>query len=343
MDNRARHQAILITGANGEMGHGLIHALAEQNVDLVAVDLHPLDPSLRSKVRAHQAGDILDTQLMQRLVSQYEVTTIFHLAALLSTRAEFSPEIAHRVNVTGTLELLRLAHQQSTWSGIRTKFIFPSSIAAYGVAGKKDRLHALKEHEYTQPTTMYGCNKVYCEHLGRYFAEYYQQLAAEPSKGGVDFRCIRFPGLISADTEPSGGTSDYGPEMIHAAAQGKPYACFVRPDTTIPFMAMPDGVQALLDLYAAPEDALSQRVYNINAFSCSAQDFYDEVQKHFNHPQVDFAPHLKRQAIVDSWPAAVDDAPARKDWGFAPQYQLQNAFSDYLVPRISARYTKQGE
>ena len=135
MDNRARHQAILITGANGEMGHGLIHALAEQNVDLVAVDLHPLDPALRPKVRAHQAGDILDTQLMQRLVSQYEVTTIFHLAALLSTRAEFSPEIAHRVNVTGTLELLRLAHQQSTWSGVRTKFIFPSSIAAYGVAG----------------------------------------------------------------------------------------------------------------------------------------------------------------------------------------------------------------
>ncbi|MEE2836138.1 MAG: NAD-dependent epimerase/dehydratase family protein [Myxococcota bacterium] len=342
MDNRARHQAVLITGANGEMGHGLIQALARQNVDLVAVDLHPLDPSLRSMVRAHQAGDILDTQLMQRLVSQYEVTTIFHLAALLSTRAEFSPEIAHRVNVTGTLELLRLAHQQSTWSGVRTKFIFPSSIAAYGVAGKKDSLDALKEHEYTQPTTMYGCNKVYCEHLGRYFAEYYQQLAAEPSKGGVDFRCIRFPGLISADTVPSGGTSDFGPEMIHAAAQGQPYACFVRPDTTIPFMAMPDGVQALLDLYAAPEEALSQRVYNINAFSCSAQDFCDEVHKHFEAPQVSFVPHLKRQAIVDSWPAAVNDAPARRDWGFSPQYDLQTAFNDYLVPRISARYRADG-
>jgi nucleoside-diphosphate-sugar epimerase len=340
VDNRARRPAILITGANGEMGHGLIHALSERNADIVAVDLHPLDPSLQSKVRAHQAGDILDTQLMQRLVSQYEVTTIFHLAALLSTRAEFSPEIAHRVNVTGTLELLRLAHQQSTWSGVRTKFIFPSSIAAYGVGGKKDRLHPLREHEYTEPTTMYGCNKVYCEHLGRYFAEHYQQLAAEPSKGGVDFRGIRFPGLISADTVPSGGTSDYGPEMIHAAAQGTPYACFVRPDTTIPFMAMPDGVKALLDLYAAPEESLSQRVYNINAFSCSAQDFYDEVQKHFPQAQVSFAPHLKRQAIVDSWPAAVDDGPARRDWGFAPAYTLAGAFSEYLVPRIAARYAR---
>ena len=339
-ENKARRQAILITGANGEMGHGLIEALADRDTTLVAVDLHPLDQRLRSRVDAWQAGDILDTQLMQRLVSQYEVTTIFHLAALLSTRAEFSPEIAHRVNVTGTLELLRLAHQQSTWSGQRTKFIFPSSIAAYGVGGKKDRLAPLKEHEYTEPTTMYGCNKVYCEHLGRYYAKYFQQLAAEPSRGGVDFRSIRFPGLISADTVPSGGTSDYGPEMIHAAAKGEPYACFVRPDTTIPFMSMPDGVQALLDLFDAPEENLSQRVYNINAFSCSAQDFADEVQRHFEGAATTFEPHLKRQAIVDSWPAEVNDSPARRDWGFNPRYDLKSAFADYLVPRITARYAK---
>lgn len=338
MDNRARRPAILITGANGEMGHGLINALSKRDVNIVAVDLHPLDKSLRAKVTAYQAGDILDAQLMQRLVSQYEVTTIFHLAALLSTRAEFSPEIAHKVNVTGTLELLRLAHQQSTWSGQRTKFIFPSSIAAYGVGGKKDSLQPLKEHEYTEPTTMYGCNKVYCEHLGRYFAQYYQQLAAEPSKGGVDFRCIRFPGLISADTAPSGGTSDYGPEMIHAAAKGEPYRCFVRPDTTIPFMAMPDGVKALLDLFDAPESALSQRVYNINAFSCSAQDFYNEVQAHFPDAEISFDAHEKRQAIVDSWPAKVNDSPARNDWGFRPEFDLKSAFADYLVPRIKARY-----
>ena len=105
-------------------------------------------------------------------------------------------------------------------------------------------------------------------------------------------------------------------------------------------MAMPDGVKALLDLYAAPEESLSQRVYNINAFSCSAQDFYDEVQKHFPQAQVSFAPHLKRQAIVDSWPAAVDDGPARRDWGFAPAYTLAGAFSEYLVPRIAARYAR---
>ncbi len=119
---------------------------------------------------------------------------------------------------------------------------------------------------------MYGCNKLYCEHMGRYYAKHYKQLAAEPLAGKVDFRCLRFPGLISAVTVPSGGTSDYAPEMIHAAAQGKPYPCFVRPDTRIPFMAMPDGVEALLRLAAAPKANLAHTVYNVGAFNPSAEE-----------------------------------------------------------------------
>src|SRR6186713_3647852 len=118
---------------------------------------------------------------------------------------------------------------------------------------------------------MYGCNKLYCEHLGRYYARFYKQLAAQPP-GCVDFRCVRFPGLISAVTMPSGGTSDYAPEMVHAAAKGEPYACFVRPDTRIPFMAMPDGVEALLTLAAAPRAGLQRTSYNVGAFNPSADD-----------------------------------------------------------------------
>jgi nucleoside-diphosphate-sugar epimerase len=184
MSIKPRKQAIMITGANGEIGNALINALHDKpNVDIVAVDLRPLEKPMRPKVRGWHIGDILDQQLMQRLVSEYEVTTIFHLAALLSTRAEFTPEIAHRVNVEGTLELLKLAHQQSSWSGRRTKFIFPSSIAVYGLSSlkKKNGMHPLREFEHTTPQTMYGCNKLYCEHLGRYFAENYQQLAAIPT------------------------------------------------------------------------------------------------------------------------------------------------------------------
>ena len=114
----------------------------------------------------------------------------------------------------------------------------------------------MKEDQYNHPTTMYGCNKLYCEQLGDYYTKHYKQLAKETLSGKVDFRCVRFPGLISAMTVPSGGTSDYAPEMIHAAAKGEPYACFVRPDTRIPFMAMPDGVDALLQLAAAPREKL---------------------------------------------------------------------------------------
>jgi len=343
MGIKARKQAVMITGANGEMGTGLIHALAEkEGVELVAVDLRPLAKPLRSKVRAWHAGDILDQQLMQRLVSEYEVTTIFHLAALLSTRAEFTPMVAHKVNVEGTLELLRLAYQQSTWSGHRTKFIFPSSIAVYGLPNleRKNTIHPLREFEYTDPSTMYGCNKLYCEHLGRYYAENYQQLAATPSPSGIDFRAIRFPGLVSADTLPSGGTSDYGPEMIHAAAAGEPYSCFVREDTKIPFMSMVDGVHALLSLAYADEDKLSQRVYNVCSFSPTAGDFRDRVLRDFPDAQIEFRPHAQRQGIVDTWPREVDDSPARADWGWDPVHDLETAFSDYLVPKIRERYKR---
>src|SRR5439155_11136878 len=136
--------------------------------------------------------------------------------------------------------------------------------------------------------TMYGCNKLYCELLGDYYARHYKQLAADTGSGRVDFRCVRFPGLISALTVPSGGTSDYAPEMIHAAAKGEPYACFVRPDTRIPFMAMPDGVEALLRLAAAPRGDLSRTAYNVAAFSPSAEQVRDVVIEAFPAARIDW-------------------------------------------------------
>ncbi|NJL95681.1 MAG: NAD-dependent epimerase/dehydratase family protein [Anaerolineae bacterium] len=337
-----RKSVILITGANGEVGHGLITQLAQQDThDILVLDLHPLAPELRPLVKRWLTGDILDQHLLQRLMSEYDISMIFHLAALLSTRAEFTPEVAHRVNVEGTLNLLHLAIEGARWRGESVTFLFPSSVAVYGVPdlATKTALPPLKEHEYTQPTTMYGCNKLYCEHLGRYYAGYYRQLAAEPERFGVDFRALRFPGLISAATLPSGGTSDYAPEMLHAAAQGQPYACFVRPDTTIPFMAMPDAIDALLHLARAERGALRQQVYNVTSFSLSAAAIAERVGAAFPGAQVTFAPDLRRQAIVDSWAAALDDSAARQDWGWAPQFQAERAFADYLVPRIQARYT----
>jgi nucleoside-diphosphate-sugar epimerase len=218
-------------------------------------------------------------------------------------------------------------------------FIYPSSIAAYGIpdVATKERAGRVAEDQFNAPQTMYGCNKLYCEHLGRYYAGHYKQLAADIVPR-VDFRAVRFPGLISAMTVPAGGTSDYAPEMIHAAARGERYACFVRPDTRIPFMAMPDGIDALLKLAAAPKEKLTRTAYNLAAFNPSAQEVRDEVVRVFPNADIGWDNDVKRQGIVDSWPEDVDDSAARRDWGFAPAYDFTRAFRDYLIPTIGKRY-----
>jgi nucleoside-diphosphate-sugar epimerase len=154
----------------------------------------------------------------------------------------------------------------------------------------------------------------------------------------VDFRAVRFPGLISATTTPAGGTSDYAPEMIHAAAKGEPYACFVRPDTTIPFMAMPDACEALRTLAAAPRARLSRIAYNVGAFSRSAAEIREMVLAAFPRAEITYKIDQKRQGIVDSWPADVDDSAARADWAFCPAYDFERAFREYLIPAIGHKY-----
>lgn len=335
-----RKRAILITGASGEVGHALIQRLAaDQGAKLVTVDIRPLPEDVRP-LTTHFEGDLLNTRLLARLVTEYEIDVIFHLAALLSTRAEIAPEAAHQVNVEGTLGLLMLAADQTQWSNRPVQFLFPSSIAAYGMPDRATKLHfqRVREFEWNQPRTMYGCNKLYCEQLGVYFARHYRQLAAAGQPQTIDFRCVRFPGLISADTLPSGGTSDYAPEMIHAAARGEPYACFVREDVRIPFMAMPDAVRALLLLSQAPRENLTTSIYNVTSFSLTARQIRDRVVQAFPDADISFEPDLKREAIVDSWPADVDDSAARIDWGWAPEYNVDKAFNEYLIPGIRRKY-----
>ncbi len=336
-----RKEVVLITGANGEIGHGLItHLAKDQNINVIALDVMPLDDELKEYTTHFIQGDILDTMLLGRLVAEYEIRTIYHLASILSTKAEYNPETAHRVNVEGTLNLLRLAVEQSTWQGRSVKFIYPSSIAAYGLPDLETKNIAgkVKEDAWCKPITMYGCNKLYCEHLGRYYMMNYRQLAADRTQFSVDFRALRFPGLISAVTVPTGGTSDYGPEMLHHAAQGIPYNCFVRPETRLPFMVMPDAIKSLIEIEEAPREALSQIVYNVTSFSITAQEIHDIVKKAFPQAQIDFNPHLSRQEIIDSWPADIDDTTAQQDWGWKPTYGLEHAFNDYLIPAIKQRY-----
>lgn len=336
-----REKVVMVTGASGEVGQALVKQLVEEDGQRVlTLDLNQF-PDKQSSSIIDVQGSILDTALLDRLISEYEFDTIYHLAALLSTRAEFSPDAAHRVNVEGTMILLHMAAEQSAWRGLPVKFLFPSSIAVFGMPDpqtKRDYVR-VREWEWNYPRTMYGCNKLYCEMLGTYFSKHYRQLAADQPVM-LDFRAVRFPGLVSAHTIPRGGTSDYGPEMLHAAAQCKPYACFVREDVRIPFMAMPDAVKALRSLARAPQDALSRSVYNVTSFSLSAAEFRTYVARAFPCADISFVPDEKRENIVNSWPADLDDSAARRDWGWSPDYDVERAFADYLVPTIRQRYAR---
>ncbi len=338
-------RTILITGASGEIGHGLIHRLAEQGRDrILALDLHAPEDALRARCYRFLTGDIAETSLLENLAAAYDLDAIYHLAALLSTKSERQPRLAHRVNVDGTLNLLELGVGQARQQGREIKFLYPSSIAVYGLPDLAAKRCAgrVKEDQWCEPRTMYGINKLYCERLGRYYARYYRQLDAQETTGHLDFRGLRFPGLISAFTVPSGGTSDFVPELLHAAAAGEPYACFVREDTRIPFMAMPDAVESLLWLEAAPRQRLTREVYNVGSFNPSAGEVCERVLRAFPEAQVIFTPDPKRQSIVDSWPVDVDDGAARADWGWSPGHDLERAFDEYLIPAMRRRYREGG-
>lgn len=336
-----RAQRVLVTGACGEIGQALIQALARRDgYQIVTSDLSALPESIRKLSVEHVQGDLV---YKVKNFYDYDFDVIFHLAASLSSKAEVASEEAHRINVEGTMQLLMLAAYRSEKYEKSVKFLFPSSIAAYGMPGLDVKKHVgvVTEHVYNTPQTMYGCNKLYCEKLGMYYSKFYgQKHLDENPPHMLDFRSIRFPGLISASTLPSGGTSDYGPEMLHAAAQGKPYTCFVREDTKIPFMAMPDAIKSLLMLLDVPRQNLNNQVYNIAAFALTAGEFRDRAVKAFSGAQITFKPNPRRQGIVDSWPEDVDDSLARSEWDWKPDYDMDAFFDDYFLPEIRKRYGK---
>jgi threonine 3-dehydrogenase len=334
-------KTVLVTGACGEIGQALVQELSKRGgYRIVTADLAPLPDSIENLAGEHVQGDLV---YKIKNFYDYDFDLIFHLAASLSSKAEVATEEAHRINVEGTMQLLMLAAYRSEKYKKAVKFLFPSSIAAYGMASLAVKRSAgcVKEDEYNTPHTMYGCNKLYCEKLGMYYSRYYGQRHLDSNPPVMlDFRAIRFPGLISAFTLPSGGTSDYGPEMLHAAAQGKPYACFVREDAKISFMAMPDAIKSLLMLTDVPRERLSHNVYNVAAFAITAAEFRDRAIKAFPGAKITFEPNPRRQGIVDSWPEDVDDSLARADWGWKPDYDAEAFFDEYFLPEIRKRYGK---
>jgi len=327
----------LITGAAGEIGQALLHRLTAGGGDaVVTVDLRPLPAGGAGPSHLeHFQGDILDPRLWETFLGRYRPTVIFHLAAILSTRAESVPVLAHQVNADGAARLVAMAADVATPKD-PIRFVFPSSIAVYGLPSPeaKEAAAPVGENECLDPATLYGAQKLYVERLGA---------TVEKLGGGLDFRAVRLPGLISSDTLPQGGTSDWAPELIHAAARREPYSCFVKPEARLPFCAMPDAVGGILRLASRDKDSLTRTAYNLGGPSLSAAEIIARVARDFPDLEVRFRLDRARDRIVASWPGAVDDIAARRDFGFAPEHDAETLFSRYLIPGIRRRYQEEDQ
>lgn len=303
---------ILVTGARGQIGSDLVRALRQQHGKeaVIATDLHePGDDS--QETGPYEVVDIQDRARLDAVAQQYNVDTIYHLASLLSARGEQAPDLAWDVNVGGLRNVLEIARENGL------KVFWPSSIAVFGPTAPK---HA-PQQTVLEPTTMYGVTKVSGELLCSYYNRRY----------GVDVRSLRYPGLISHGTEPGGGTTDYAVEIFHAAIEHGEYTCFLEAGARLPMMYMPDAVRATIELMEASKDSISVRTgYNITAFSFSAEELSTAIEKHVEGFVTHYEPDF-RQQIAESWPSSIDDSAARSDWGWKPEYTLEEMVSDMLT------------
>lgn len=304
---------ILVTGAGGQVGLDLIGHLVSEGHEVHGSDVSPRPgpERLDESVPWHPL-DVTEGERVEGLLRELAPDQVFHLAAILSARGEKDPGLTYAVNQGGVYNVLEACRCAEV-----PRLVFTSTIAVYGPGPP-----TVGDDAVLQPTTMYGVTKVAGELLGSYYVKRY----------GLDFRAVRFPGLISASL-PGGGTSDYALFMYVDGVRRGRYEAFCRPDTRIPLMYMPDGVRALAELAAAPREALTRDVYNIAAFSPTAAEIARSVAGAIDGVEINFAPDPERQAILDSWPDALDDAHARVDWGWAPHYDLDQMTAD-LVPQV---------
>lgn len=303
---------ILITGAGGQIGRDLLHALHARGDEVIATDLQPLPARAIPRGVVTHVLDVVDAAACNELFTRTRPEAVVHLAAILSARAEEQPDLAYRVNDAGTRHVLNAAVR----AGVG-RLLFASSIAVFGPGLPQP----VADDAPTRPTTLYGVTKVMGELLGAYYAQ----------RHGLDFRALRFPGLIS-DADPGRGTSDYAVHMFRQGVRTGRYEAYCRPDTRIPLMYMPDAIRAMAELLDAPRALLRRSVYNIAAISPTAQELADAVST-LAAARITFNVDPARQAILDSWPREISDAAARADWGWRPRYDLE-AMARELVAHL---------
>jgi nucleoside-diphosphate-sugar epimerase len=317
-------QRILVTGAAGQIGSELTPALRERHgpTSVIATDLRSPAEGSPLSLGPFETLDVRDRSRLQDIVSEHRIDTIYHLAAILSATGEANPQLAWDVNIAGLVNVLDVARS----SGVRRVFC-PSSIAVFGPETPRD---PAPQVTVLHPSTLYGLTKVTGELLGDYSVQRY----------GLDVRGLRYPGIISSETPPGGGTTDYAVDIFYHALRTGHYECFVRPDTVLPMMYMPDCIRATLALMDADASRLTRHCdYNIAGLSFSAAQLVEEIAKHVRGFVCAYEPDF-RQAIADSWPQSLDDACARADWDWRPSFDLASMTAD-MIRRLRPRLAVQ--
>lgn len=311
---------ILITGSTGQLGSDLVKALRSQpDAPIVIGSGRKPIHSVSDTALPYEVLNVQNWQWLHHIIEDHQIGTVYHLASLLSANGEVNPYICWDINVNGLRSVLEAAKLY------QLKVFWPSSIAVFGAHTPKVDT---PQTTVTDPSTMYGITKVTGEMLCHYYA----------LKFGVDVRSLRLPGLISYHTPPGGGTTDFAIEIFHAALTAGTYTCFLRPDTRLPMMYMPDAIKAIQDLMNA-ELPLVRPSYNISALSFSVAELVAEIQKYLPSFTCHYKPDF-RQAIADSWPSVMDDSQARADWGWQPTYDLSAIVADMLTQLSTKEFSQ---
>ncbi|XP_061098982.1 L-threonine dehydrogenase isoform X2 [Conger conger] len=307
------HPKVLITGGLGQLGVGLAKLLRRRfgNNNVILSDIRK-PPSHVFHSGPFIYSDILDYKNLREIVVNNRITWLVHYSALLSAVGEANVALARAVNITGLHNILDIAAEH----GLR--LFVPSTIGAFGPTSPRNPTPDLCVQ---RPRTIYGVSKVHAELMGEYYHHRY----------GLDFRCLRYPGIISADSQPGGGTTDYAVQIFHDAVKTGKFECNLRSDTRLPMMYIEDCLRATLEVMEAPADTLSMRTYNINAMSFTPAELAGEVQRQLPDLQVTYSLDQVRQDIADSWPMNFDDANARRDWGWKHEYDLPELVQTMLA------------
>jgi len=304
---------ILVIGAAGQIGSELVPFLRKKygNENVIATGRKTPLPEVIKNSGPVIYLDVLERNNLSEVLSKYEIDAVFHMASILSAKGEKIPQTAWDININGLINVLEVGRSYGV-----DRIIWPSSIAAFGPTTPRDNT---PNTTVLQPTTMYGITKV----AGELLAEYYYK------KYNLDVRSIRLPGIISSETLPGGGTTDYAVEIFYEAIKKKNYTCFLREDTVLPMMYQPDCLKCMVDLLEAKNSRLKRRVYNITGMSFSAGELATEIKKHIPEFEIEYKPDF-RQEIADSWPKTIDDSLAREEWDWNPTYDLSSMTKDMI-------------